>query len=227
MDYGTVLYSSGNAPSFVTFLKEETDHGETEAVAKPVKWEHGGKRENIRHVTPSTALVAHGGRDPVFVASFFQFSAGREDASRRGVEEHAAFAEIAWIDPANPKDDLEKTILKWGGAWSEAFRETTGATVWREKSYEIFDEKTNTWETGQFDRVVFRGNGANRTAEIYDFKTNANQEKTIEAFEEAMREKYAGQMAAYRSAVSRLTSIPESSITSTLLLTSTGTSVEA
>ena len=227
MDYGTVLYSSGNAPSFVTFLKEETDHGETEAVAKPVKWEHGGKREDIRHVTPSTALVAHGGRDPVFVASFFQSPAGREDASRRGVEEHAAFAEIAWIDPANPKDDRERTIQKWGGAWCEAFRETSGATVWREKSYELFDAGRGVWETGQFDRVVFRCENGKRTAEIYDFKTNANRENSVAEFEEKMRNAYVGQMADYRSAISRLCGIQPEYISSTLLLTATGTSVEA
>ena len=101
------------------------------------------------------------------------------------------------------------------------------AAVWRERSYEIFDQETNTWETGQFDRVVFRGEGENRKADIYDFKTNhRGGDESVEAFEHRMAQTYESQMAAYRSAISRLCGIKPERISSTLLLTATGTAVK-
>ena len=222
--YGTVLHSSGNAPAFVTFSKEDKEKERKEPVAEPVKWEHDGCRENIHHATPSSAMVAHGGKAPVSVSNFFKGTGGREDASQRGVLEHAAYAGIEWIFET-PGDDREKEILKWGGAWREAFLETPGATVWREKSYELL--VGNTWETGQFDRVVFRGEGENRKADIYDFKTNhRGDDESVEAFEHRMAQTYESQMAAYRSAISRLCGIKPEHISSTLLLTATGTAVK-
>ena len=214
-----VLFERGTPPGFAS-PKESGKDGTFE-------WIHDKGAPPVRRSSPSTEV--HSGRKPDdgFVSSARFFAEKHGEEARHGTDEHAAFAAIKWIDPTAPKKDRERQILAWGGKWREAFLETSGATVWRERSYEIFDEKTNAWETGQFDRVVFRGDGANHTAEIYDFKTNDNREKTVEAFEEAMREKYAGQMAAYRSAVSRLTGIPETAITATLLLASTGTSVEA
>lgn len=233
---GALRHSIGTAePAFVTFPDPDGSGGAEAPVPEPAAWTHGGKREDVRHETPSAAAADHGGSGPDFVSNYFKqpedrgdsAGRGRAKALRRGVDEHAAFAAIEWIDPAAPEDERERRILAWGGAWSEAFRKTPGATVWRERSYELFRADANTWETGQFDRVVFRGDGANRTAEIYDFKTNANREKTVGAFEDSMRAAYAGQMAAYRRAVSRLAGIPETAVSATLLLVSTGTAVEA
>ena len=231
----TVCHSIGETdPAFVTFPPPEKD-GDTEApVPEPVAWEHDGKRVDVRHETPSTAAGDHGGTGPDFVSNYFKPSEtrgdsagrGREKAQRYGVDEHAEFAKIEWIDSANPQDDREKMILDWGGTWAEAFRETSGAIVWRERSYELFDRDKNVWETGQFDRVVFRIDNGKRKADIYDFKTNVNREKTLEAFEKKMRETYESQMAAYRSAISRLCGIQPENISSTLLLTATGTAVK-
>lgn len=214
--WGRVLCEIGTMPDFGK---------KTVSVRETAEWKHVPGEPPVEHRTPSAPSLPvsapHGGRLPNPFGKEFGANA------RKGVEEHAAYAAIKWIDPAAPKDERERKILDWGGKWRDAFLQTPGATVWRERSYEIFDGETNRWETGQFDRVVFRGDGADRTAEIYDFKTNENREKTVAAFEEAMREKYAGQMADYRRAVSRLTGIPESSVTSALLLADTGTSVEA
>ncbi len=220
--FGTVLHSSGTAPSFLN--KKETDAGQDPAT--PLHWTDGfGTKRSVRHEKPSTVGSAHPHSEHWrTIADLLDEDFG--SSARHGTDEHAEFAKIEWIDPTNPKDDREKIILDWGGAWREAFRETPGATVWRERSYELFDQDKNVWETGQFDRVVFRVEDGKRKAGIYDFKTNANREKTPEAFEEKMRETYAGQMADYRRAVARLTGIPEADITATLLLTSTGTTVE-
>ena len=137
------------------------------------------------------------------------------------------FAAIKWVDPDAPKDEREKTILKWGGAWREAFVKTPGATDWRERSYELFDKERGVWQTGTFDRVVFHVKDGVRTADIYDFKTNRlSGGEAVETFECRMRETYASQMAAYRSAISRLCGIQPENISSTLLLTATGTAVK-
>ena len=220
--YGTVLHSSGKAPAFVTFPKADKENEKKAPVAEPVKWEHDGSRENIHHATPSSAM-AHGGKASVSISNFFKGTGGREDASQRGVMEHAAYAAIEWI-AETPRDDREKAILEWGGAWREAFLKTPGATVWRERSYELL--VGNTWETGQFDRVVFHGEGGNRKADIYDFKTNhRGDDESVDAFERRMAQTYESQMAAYRSAISRLCGIKPAHVSSTLLLAATGTAV--
>ena len=95
------------------------------------------------------------------------------------------------------------------------------AALWRERSYELL--VGGKWESGQFDRVVFRGEGAARRAVIYDFKTNAKRrEETSEEFARRMGETYAGQMSAYRAAVSSLAGIPQERVRSVLLLSATG-----
>jgi hypothetical protein len=103
------------------------------------------------------------------------------------------------------------------------------ATLWREKSYEIYREGDGKgeWETGQFDRVVFTGEGEEREAVIYDFKTNAVKSgESTDAFERRMCRTYAPQMNAYRAALGTLTGLSPGRIRSVLLLESTRTAVE-
>ena len=104
------------------------------------------------------------------------------------------------------------------------------AALWREKSYEIYREASGKgeWETGQFDRVVFTGEGEEREAVIYDFKTNALKPgESTEAFERRMCRTYASQMSAYRAALATLTGLPPKRIRSVLLLQSTGSAVDS
>jgi ATP-dependent exoDNAse (exonuclease V) beta subunit len=71
------------------------------------------------------------------------------------------------------------------------------------------------------------GDGAEREAVIYDFKTNALKSgESAEAFERRMCSAYAPQMKAYRAALGTLTGLPPQRIHSVLLLQSTGTAVE-
>ena len=214
--YGTILHADGTPPPF-----GRKEGGVSKA---PPKWNHAKGRNFVSHATPSTGGGASHATFARKATSLFK--ADFDDPTKHGTDEHAAFAEIERIDPDAPKDDRERKILGRGGAWREAFVLPVDATVWRERSYEIFDQETNTWETGQFDRVVFQVKNGVRTAEIYDFKTNKrNDVESVEAYERRMREAYVQQMAAYRSAISRLCGIGPEHISSTLLLTATGTAV--
>ncbi len=212
-----IFHSFGMPPPY------ECEKGAT--AKEPVKWEHTAARDFVSHVTPSSGdAVSHS----AYVRRATElFSADYGSSAQHGTDEHAAFAEIERIDPAAPKDNRERKILERGGAWREAFVLPPDATVWRERSYEIFDKEKNAWETGQFDRVVFRVVDGNRTADIYDFKTNhRNKNESVEAFERRMAETYESQMAAYRGAISRLCGIEPERISSTLLLTDSDTSVK-
>ena len=218
--WGKVLFESGTMPPF---KEKEGDGTDKSSFGHP--WPFVPVETPIEHVTPSTLL--HGaGTDAGFPADL-PFAENAGAAAGKGVDEHAEYARIEWIDPATPGSDRERKILEWGGAWSDAFRKTPGATVWREKGYEVFSSEGRFWETGQFDRVVLRGSGPDRTAEIYDFKTNAKRTgESVGDFERRMRETYWMQMNAYRRAVAVLCDLPFSRITATLLLSATGTAVE-
>ena len=137
------------------------------------------------------------------------------EAMKAGTEAHARYEAVGWIDPSAPKDDFERRILECG--WDEAFVKGGDAVaLWRERSYELL--------VG----VVFRGEGAARSACVYDFKTNAKRRDESDAeFERRMAEAYGGQMAAYRAAVSSLTGIPLERVRAVLLLAATGAKVAA
>ena len=215
--YGTILHADGTPPSF--------GRKEGDVVKETPRWIHDKGRNFVSHATPSTGS---GASHAAFARKATHlFDAKFDDPTKHGTDEHTAFAEIERIIPAAPKDDRERKILDWGGAWCEAFVLPADVPVWRERSYELFDKDKNEWETGQFDRVVFQVKDGVRTAEIYDFKTNKRSDgESVEAYERRMRDHYAGQMAAYRSAISRLCGIEPESISSTLLLTVTGTTVK-
>ena len=153
-------------------------------------------------------------------AELFAETAG--EAARKGVEIHGQYEVIEWANG--------QTLAALPPAFRAAFAKPgPGATVWREKSYEIYREGAGrgVWETGQFDRVVFTADGAEREAVIYDFKTNALKAgESVEAFERRMCRTYASQMSAYRAALGTFTGLPASRIRSVLLLQSTGTAVE-
>jgi ATP-dependent exoDNAse (exonuclease V) beta subunit len=138
------------------------------------------------------------------------------------VEIHGQYEAVEWAD--------EETLAALPQAFHVAFvKPGQEAMLWREKSYEIYREGDGKgeWETGQFDRVVFTGEGEEREAVIYDFKTNALKSgESTEAFERRMCRTYAPQMNAYRAALGTLTGLPPKRIRSVLLLESTGTAVE-
>ena len=116
---------------------------------------------------------------------------------------------------ADAKDGFDRAFVKPDGC--------TG--LWRERPYEIFAD--GAWESGQFDRVVFAGEGADRTAAIFDFKTNAMRAgESPEAYAMRMREMYMPQMSAYKRAVRILSGIPADRISASLLLVRTRSVLE-
>lgn len=176
------------------------------------------KRVALRRHLPSLAL--HSGMS---AGELFADAGARQAAKARGTEMHARLEAIEWIDPAAPKDELERSILANG--WTDAFVKGDGdAVLWREKGYELVCGSE--WQSGQFDRVVFRGEGDGRTATVYDFKTNAlRPDETAEEFADRMRRTYRSQMASYRAALSALTGIPATRVRTVLLLLSPNAAV--
>lgn len=172
-----------------------------------------GKRQTVKRRLPSLAL-----RSGMSAGDLFADFGSRRTAMKRGTAVHELLQKIEWIDPASPKNDIEKIVLERG--WHEAFVKGDDAVaLWRERSYELLVD--GKWESGQFDRVVFRGEGAARRATVYDFKTNRRRSKeTQEEFEKRMRSAYANQLAAYRAAVSSLTGLPPDRVDSKLLFAS-------
>jgi ATP-dependent exoDNAse (exonuclease V) beta subunit len=176
------------------------------------------KRQSVKRRLPSLAL-----RSGMSAGDLFADFSARSAAKRRGTEAHARYEAVEWVDPSAPRDDVERAVLANG--WTDAFVKGGDAVaLWRERSYELL--VGGKWESGQFDRVVFRGEGAARRATVYDFKTNAKRrDETVEDFARRMAETYAGQMASYRAAVSALADIPPERVKTVLLLTETGAAV--
>ena len=170
-----------------------------------------GKRQPVKRMLPSLAL-----RSGMQAGELFADFGSRRAAMKRGTEVHERLQKVEWVDPAAPRDDVEKMVLERG--WHDAFVKGGDAVaLWRERSYELL--VGGKWESGQFDRVVFRGEGDARRATVYDFKTNRMRPKeTPVEFERRMRETYAGQLAAYRTAVSVLAGIPPERVAARLLL---------
>ena len=147
--------------------------------------------------------------------TLFAADGGRAAALRRGVEVHAAFERIEWMDPIAAKTEVERALVKPENV----------IELWRERPYELF--RDGVWESGQFDRVVFTDDGSSRYARISDFKTNGlRTDETESAFVARMRTTYLVQMTAYRHAVQALTGIPLAQISAQLLLLATGAVVE-
>ena len=214
MDNGCeIIFEKGVEPEF----KPSPDTAGKDVCSASQSWRHDKPAETVERVSPSSS----GHRD--FAASASElFSEDAGEAAKRGVEIHGQYESIEWAD--------ETGLAALPTAFRVAFEKPSpGAMLWREKSYEIYRKKGDKgeWESGQFDRVVFTGEGAARAAVIYDFKTNALRSgESTEAFERRMCRTYASQMNAYRVALGTLTGLPANRIRSVLLLQSTGSAVE-
>lgn len=218
MDNGCeVIFEQGVEPEFV---KSESSSAESGVRAGRQSWRHDKPAEPVERVSPSSSERRDFAALGLSASELFAENAG--EAAKKGVDIHGQYETIEWADG--------QVLANLPPAFRVAFaKPCPEATVWREKSYEIYREAVGSgvWETGQFDRVVFAGEGAEREAVIYDFKTNALKSgESTAAFERRMLWTYAPQMSAYRAALGALTGLPASRIRSVLLLQSTGTAVE-
>ena len=212
-----IIFDQGVEPEFKPKDKPNSEKDGNGGCARNRFWSHEDPAESIERVSPSSS----GHRDFAVPASYL-FSESAGEAAKKGVEIHGQYEAVEWAD--------DKTLAALPQAFHVAFvKPGPKATLWREKSYEIYREASgkDEWETGQFDRVVFTGEGEEREAVIYDFKTNALRSgESTEAFEQRMIRTYSPQMSAYRAALGTLTGLPPKRIRSVLLLQSTETAVE-
>ncbi|MDO5462756.1 MAG: UvrD-helicase domain-containing protein [bacterium] len=205
--FGELIYQAGERPTTLKVYKKNSE----EAFQLPL------------FPASATAISSHSpsdvNEDAIAISNLFAQNYRR--AAQRGSDIHDRYATIAWIDPANPKNDLEKYILKT--PLREAFIKPEGPVdVWVEYSYERIEN--NQRRPGRFDRVVITGKGDTRQAIIYDIKSNYRpKELPIEDFYKQMKATYTPQMNAYRHDLSHLLNLPPSSIQTTLLLLSTKT----
>lgn len=208
-----IIFEQGVEPKFTPRSNTNGKDGRAEHES----WHHEKLAETVERLSPSSS----GHRNFAVPASYL-FSESAGEAARKGVEIHGQYEAVEWAD--------EEALAALPKAFHVAFvKPGPEATLWREKSYEIYREASGKgeWETGQFDRVVFTGVGDEREAVIYDFKTNALKSgESTEAFELRMSRTYSPQMSAYRAALATLTGLPPKRIRSVLLLESTGTAVE-
>ena len=208
-----IIFEQGVEPEF----KPRSDKNGKDGRAEHESWHHEKLAETVERLSPSSS----GHRDFAVPASYL-FSESAGEAAKKGVEIHGQYEAVEWAG--------EETLAALPQAFHVAFvKPGPEATLWREKSYEIYREASgkDEWETGQFDRVVFTGEGEEREAVIYDFKTNALRSgESIEAFEQRMIRTYSPQMSAYRAALATLTGLSANRIRSVLLLQSTGSAVE-
>ncbi len=208
-----IIFEQGVEPEFTP----RSDKNGKDGCAEHESWHHEKLAETVERVSPSSS-----GHHDFAVPASYLFSESAGEAAKKGTEIHGQYEAVEWAD--------EKTLAALPKAFHVAFvKPGPEATLWREKSYEIYREGDGKgeWETGQFDRVVFTGEGDEREAVIYDFKTNALRSgESIEAFEQRMIRTYSSQMSAYRAALGTLMGLSANRIRSVLLLQSTGSAVE-
>ena len=206
-------------------------------LARMVGLKTDGDRECLRGATAAGAVGGNGSAGPPCPAkrgrrreivkarpseSFYSglcgdvlFADGFGAAAKRGVEAHARFEKIEWLDGSAASSALERELVK----------PSADAKVWRERAYELFAD--GRWESGQFDRVVFWSDAEGRRAKICDYKTNAPRRgESADEFASRMRDTYMGQMLAYRRALSSLCGLPQTRIELKLLLVANGDVVE-
>ena len=189
-----------------------------DAVSNSVNGGMSSEQPNIRptdHVRKARLvtkrrLPSKGFHDGQSAGELFAPAGARKAAIERGVAAHAEYEKVEWIDAAAAKTDFERALVK-----PKEF-----VALWRERPFEVLAD--GVWTSGRFDRVVFAGG----KAVIYDFKTNARGPKEDEAaFARRMTEAYAGQMRSYRKALMALTGLTAESVSTVLLLSSTGAAV--
>lgn len=192
------LETKGNPRWYQAF--EEKEPGFSNASSEKCDAIKRKMRSAIKKSRPSESFYSGLKADALFSDNFGK-------SAERGNKAHKAYSKIEWIEASQAKNSFERALVK----------PQERATLWREKAYEIFVD--GVWETGQFDRVVFIGEGDERRAIIYDFKTNVQRLGESEReFLLRMRETYATQMSKYKKALSALTGIPLERIETKLLL---------
>ena len=189
--------------------------------------EHAIKESNLAEAQPPVSFCTpiFGTPKPLSPSSFKTQSSAEAggatfslDAAELGTEIHAALATIEWMDASrfeakNLSDEAAKLIRVFLAKPTamEIFNRPEGRfDLWRERAFDLMID--GQWVSGTFDRVVIRYaiDGKPRSATVYDFKTDHGSLAEIE-------ERHAGQMAAYRKAISALLAMDSEGVTSKIV----------
>ncbi len=137
------------------------------------------------------------------------------EATRLGLEVHAALARIEWSDGSalqfhGVSEDaaaILNSFLAGPTAQSLFKRPTHPCLLWRERSFDVIVD--GQWMSGVFDRVHIQldDTGHPVSATIHDFKTDRTDAAEIQS-------RHAGQMSAYRRAAALLLGLDETAVTS-------------
>lgn len=216
---GGLPYAKGNADWFQGKPVSDTKTGRAAA----------GRRKPV--VPPSSAAPRRltPSKEHVFGRSAADLFSNVPRAEERGTSLHERLSRIEWLEPGAPQPaDIpqEELDLVADSPFRRALERPADAVgLWRERSFELLAD--NKWMSGTFDRVVFRDTPDGRRIELYDYKSNRmRRDETKEDFETRMKETYAGQMESYREALHRLSGVPKSAISATLLLVATQSCVD-
>ena len=167
------------------------------------------------------------------------FVPGRRRGLAFGAALHGFFEQVEWAAAELPEqvaarwraaaglpDDMAAAVLKTAlkalsvpEVQRTLSRPAGACELWRERSFDmILDDE---WVSGTFDRVLLRRDADDRlsAATILDFKSD--RVETEEELRHAAQ-RYAGQMAVYRRALSRLAGLPADAIEACLVFTHAG-----
>jgi ATP-dependent exoDNAse (exonuclease V) beta subunit len=189
--------------------------------------DHATKKSHVAEARPRVSFCVPilGTPKPLSPSSFkTQSSAGAGgetfsfDAAKLGTEIHEALASIEWMDTSrfdvkNLSDEAARLIRIFLAKPTarEIFNRPEGRfDLWRERAFDLILD--GQWVSGIFDRVVihYSIDGNPRSATVYDFKSDHGSLAEIE-------ERYAGQMATYRKAISALLPIDSEEVTSKIV----------
>jgi ATP-dependent helicase/nuclease subunit A len=208
-------------------------------VFRPAQGRHAATVRRLMYRTPS------GQEDrasPRMAETLFAPGAGR--AARRGSALHDLFQRIGWIEEDDPARLAEEWLSSEPDLPAETRREVLDAfnravadpgiraalsrpagraELWREQAFEL--SLDGVWISGRFDRAVMARDPAGRvtSASVLDFKSDRVSADEVPARTAC----YQPQVASYRTALARLTGLPESAIGARLLFTHPRIVVEA
>ena len=195
----------------------------------------------LRKLQPMPKRSTPSGEESFEIKGSVLFSPGRETGRNLGTLVHALMEQVAWVDGSFSEDDLTTVWEAKGFSRSPEFPAAQAmalgvvrsqdcraaftlpgphSKLWRERPFDIVLDDGE-WVSGTVDRVNITCDASGKaiSATIIDFKTDDVQDA------ERLAEKVAGykpQIALYRKAVARLTSLPEKAVQARLLFTRSG-----
>ena len=122
-----IIFEQGDEPAF---KKPKSSSAANDVRTERQSWHHDKPAETVERVSPSSS-----GHRVCAVPASELFSENAGEAAKRGVEIHGQYEAIEWAD--------ETGLAALPPAFHVAFsKPSSEATVWREKSYEIYREGT-------------------------------------------------------------------------------------